>query len=65
MSGVGYEFPLTLWGIGQKGSVNLLYDHILYAYDDFRNVLTGGAPGTEPLYDYSADVLQIFFSFFF
>jgi opacity protein-like surface antigen len=63
--GAAYEFPLTIWGFGQKGSVNLSWDHILYGYDDFRNNLAGGPAGSEPLYDYSADVIQFFFSFFF
>lgn len=63
--GVGYEFPLTVWGVGQKGSANFYYDHMIYTYNDFRNVLAGGGVGAEPLYDFSADVLQLFFSFYF
>lgn len=63
--GAGYEFPLTVWGFGQKGSVNLSWDHILYYYDDFRDTLASGPPESQPLYQYSADVIQLFFSFFF
>jgi hypothetical protein len=60
-----YEFPLTVWGFGEKGSANLSWDHILYNYNDFRNNLAGGPVGGEPLYEYSANVIQLFFSFFF
>ncbi len=64
--GVGYEMPLSFGEVIDKGSVNLLYDHIFFSYDDFRNIhATSAAPGTEPLYDFSANVLQLFFSVWF
>lgn len=62
---VGYEFPFGAWGLAERGSVNFVFDHILFSYDDFRDVTAGGAPGTEPLYDFSADVMQLFFSIWF
>jgi hypothetical protein len=63
--GVGYEIPVE-WMKIDKGSVNLVYDQIFFSYDDFRNIYaTDAAPGTEPLYDFSADVLQLFFSIWF
>lgn len=64
--GVGYEIPLAFGEILDRGSVNLAWDHILFSYDDFRNVYaTDAAPGTEPLYDFDADVIQLFFSVWF
>jgi hypothetical protein len=62
---VGYEFPVQAWGFGERGSVNFVFDHIMFQYDDFRDVTAGGVPGTEPLYDFSADVMQLFFSVWF
>jgi len=45
--------------------VNLFYDRIRYEYDDFRDVTAGGAPGTEQLYGFDADVLRLFVSGWF
>jgi opacity protein-like surface antigen len=63
--GAAYEFPLKLWGFGEKGSANLFYDHIIYSYGDFRDITGPGGVGNEPFYEYTADVVQFFFSFFF
>jgi hypothetical protein len=45
--------------------VNLFYDRVLYDYSDFRDVRKGGVPGTEPLYQFNADVFRIFVSGWF
>jgi hypothetical protein len=63
--GVSYDILGDGWRFVDKGSVNLYYDHIMFDYDDFRNVLDGGEPGTEPLYDFDADVIQLFVSIWF
>ena len=63
--GVSYDILGDGWHFVDKGSVNLYYDHIMFDYDDFRNVLDGGEPGAEPLYDFSADVIQLFVSIWF
>jgi hypothetical protein len=58
--------PIAWGDFVEKGGVNLVYDHILFSYDDFRNIYaTSVAPGAEPLYDFSADVVQLFFSLWF
>ena len=63
---VGYEVPLHSFWFLEKGAVNVVYDRFDYNYDDFRNLtVTGVAPGTEPLYGFSADVIQLFFSLWF
>ncbi len=64
--GVGYEMPLNFMGVIDRGSVNLVYDHLMFSYDDFRDVsLPGTVAGAEPFYDFSADVVQVFFSAWF
>ncbi len=63
---VGYEVPIRFTDMLDKGSVNLVYDHFMYSYDDFRDIRGSGAtPGSEPLYSFSAGVLQLFFSLWF
>jgi hypothetical protein len=50
----------------------LYYDHILYDYEDFHDLrfkdATGAplfAPGQEPLFNFTADVIQLYFSVWF
>jgi len=64
-AGVSYEFGKGGWGFIDKGSMNFSINHIQFEYDDFRNVLVGGAPGTEPLYSFDADVIQFFISLWY
>jgi hypothetical protein len=63
---VSYEMPMEFLGVIDKGSVNFVYDRLFFSYDDFRDIhATSAAPGTEPLYGFSADVVQLFFSIWF
>jgi len=65
--GVTYDILESGWRFIEKGSVSLIYDHMLFDYKDFRDLrppaATGLSPGTEPLYEFDADVIQIFVSF--
>jgi hypothetical protein len=63
--GATYELPSLGWERIQRSTVNLFYDRINYQYDDFRDVRTGGAPGTEELYSFDADVFRLFISGWF
>jgi Protein of unknown function (DUF3570) len=63
--GATYELPPLGWERIRRSTVNLFYDHILYDYADFRDATRGGAPGTEPLYSFEADVVRLFFSGWF
>ena len=64
--GATYEFRLPGASFLQKTTVTLKYDYILFEYDDFRDVrVTGGAPGTEPLYEFNANLVQLYFSGWF
>ena len=66
--GVGASYAFDMPGVDflQKTTVNFRFDHILFEYDDFRDLrVTGAQPGSEPLYDFGANVVQLFFSGWF
>ena len=70
--GASYNLLEDGWRFLEKATLNFYYDHILYDYKDFHDLRpvdgTGAplfAPGSEPLYNYSADVLQVYFSIWF
>ena len=63
--GATYELPAFGWKFLQRSTVNLFYDRTRYEYDDFRDVRAGGTPGTEPLYQFDADVFRLFVSGWF
>ena len=59
------EFAKGGWHWIDKGSMNFSWDHIEFKYDDYRNALAGGTPGTEPLYAFGANIYQVFVSFWY
>ena len=62
--GVSYDILPGGWHFIDRGSVNFYWNHILFDYKDFRDLRESGfTPGTEPLYQFDADVIQIFVSF--
>jgi hypothetical protein len=63
--GATYELASLGWDRLRRSTVNLFYDRINYQYDDFRDITAGGAPGTEALYSFEADVFRIFWSGWF
>lgn len=66
--GATYELPPGLIPGFSKSTVNLFWDRIAFDYEDFRNVLTeeeGLLAGQEPLYQFDADVIRLYFSFWF
>lgn len=64
--GVAYEFRWSRLPWLARASVNLKYDRMEYDYKDFRDVrVTTAAPGTEPLYGFGANVVQVFVSGWF
>ncbi|WP_338043293.1 DUF3570 domain-containing protein [Oceanicoccus sagamiensis] len=60
--GVSYEFQLGNSDTFDKSSINLQYDFIQFDYDNFRDIRGDEAIGEEPLYDFDADVIRLFFS---
>ena len=72
--GASYEFAQTGWRFVKKGSVNLYYDRIEFKYDDFRDARVSQLlptdpnyrpAGSEPLYEFGANVIQAFVSIWF
>lgn len=64
--GISYEFANGEGGSIDKASVNLKFDHIEFVYDDFRDARqTSFAAGSEPLYTFNANVMQLFLSVWF
>jgi hypothetical protein len=63
--GATYELPSLGWDRILRSTVNLYYDHIQYRYDDFRDITAGGAPGTEELYGFEANVFRLWVSGWF
>ncbi len=60
-----YRFQPKDWPLIDRGSLNISLDHILFDYDDFRNINNGGPVGAEPLYSFSANVLQLYLSIWY
>jgi len=64
--GLSYEFAKGEGGIIDKASVNFKLDYIQFNYKNFRDArLTNLTPGTEPLYQFNATVMQLFLSVWF
>ncbi len=59
--GIAYQYPLKSSFL-ERISLNLKVDHLMFDYDNFRDVTAAGAPGAEPLYSFSANVVRFFFS---
>jgi Protein of unknown function (DUF3570) len=49
----------------EKGSLNLSYDRMHVAYDDFHNFTVGGLPGGVPAYAFDAGITQFFISLWY
>ena len=62
-----YEFlsDPNNWGFLKRGSINISYDFLSIDYHEFRDIRVVDTPGTEPLYQLEADIIQIFFSFWY
>jgi hypothetical protein len=64
--GLSRDIVSSGWKFLDRGTLNVSYDHIVFDYQDFRDLtVTGIAPGEEPLYNFDANVLQVFVSFWF
>lgn len=62
---IRYAFAEGGWGFIDKGSLNLAYDQIKFDFQDFRDLRYGGTVGSEPLYHYTANVIQFFVSIWY
>ncbi|GAB1269630.1 hypothetical protein NBRC116493_28830 [Aurantivibrio infirmus] len=64
--GASYEIPPGIIPFFDKSSVNLYWDHIQLDYDNFLDATqTGVAPGSEDPYSFNANVIRLFFSFWY
>jgi hypothetical protein len=63
---VSYDIVRGGWKFVERGTVNVIYDHLMFDYEDFRDLTgSGAAPGAEPFYTFDANVVQVFISFWF
>jgi hypothetical protein len=61
-----YDIVRGGWKFVERGTLNVILDHMMFDYEDFRDLRrAGAAPGTEPLYSFDANVVQLFVSFWF
>lgn len=64
-----YAFLPNGWKFFKRATVTVDASRITFRYNDFRNIKYYGAPqylpGTEPLYQFNATVLQVYMSMFF
>jgi Protein of unknown function (DUF3570) len=64
--GMSYDIVRHGWHFVERGTLNVVYDHLRFDYNDFRDLTgTGAVAGQEPLYGFDADVIQAFVSFWF
>ena len=61
-----YDIVRGGWKFVERGTVNVIVDHMMFDYEDFRDLRRSGpAPGAEPFYTFDANVVQVFVSFWF
>jgi Protein of unknown function (DUF3570) len=60
-----YEILSDGWRFIDKGSINFSIDFLTVDYHEFRDLTTDALVGEEPFYALEADVVQIFFSFWY
>jgi opacity protein-like surface antigen len=64
-AGVSYQFNLG-WGFLKRGEVSLLVDHMMFDYQDFRDLRVTDVPaGEEPMFSMQATVVRAFIAFFY
>jgi len=64
--GASYDIMRGGWKFVERGTLNVILDHMIFDYEDFRDLRVTGVPaGTEPFYSFDANVLQVFLSFWF
>ena len=64
--GLSYRFTAPWLSFLDRSTINLKYNVLLFDYGDFRDVrYTNYPPGTEPLYTFDANVIQLYFSGWF
>ncbi len=62
---IAYEIFSNGMGFLDKGTVNFSFDHLMVDYHEFSDISTGAVLGDEPLYHLDANIIQLFFSFWY
>ena len=66
---ISYEFAKNGWWIFDKASANIAYDYIKFEYEDFRDARVSlnddTLVGNEPLYEFTANVMQLYISLWY
>ena len=62
---VAYEIFRNGMGFLDKGTVNFSFDYLMIDYGEFRDISTGAVLGDEPFYHLDANIIQLFFSFWY
>jgi hypothetical protein len=64
--GGSYNIVRGGWKFIERGTLNVVFDHMMFDYEDFRDLRAASVtPGSEPLYTLDANVIQLFASFWF
>jgi hypothetical protein len=53
------------WGFIKRASVSAAFEFLHIDYHEFKDLSTGAAYGSEPLYTLEANIFQLFFSFWY
>lgn len=63
---LSYDIPLLKERkIIDHGSISLQWDHLIFDYDNFRDITENGIAGEESLYSFDADVIRLFISLWY
>lgn len=63
--GVTYVIPAKYSFADLKSEASLQWDHIQFDYKNFRDPTAEGGVGAEPFYNFSANVVRLFYSVYF
>jgi hypothetical protein len=63
--GATYDIARGGWMFIDKGTANLVFDHLIFDYEDFRDLTRVAPPGEEPFYSFDANVIQLYVSFWY
>ena len=69
--GVTYDLLENGWGFIDRGSLNFFFDHIMFDYDDFRDIrgtvdaTNATQTGNEPFYSFDANVIRAYISIWY
>jgi len=63
--GITYDFESDNLFFFERGSANLFFTYMSFDYENFRDIRVKNGAGNEPLYKFTANVIRLYFSFWF